>query len=402
MDSNTKAGVNPAIHDAAKIFVGGLSWQTTEENLRYHFEQYGEVISVEIMKDRNTGDPRGFAFVVFKEDSYVQLVLENLPHVINHKVVDVKRAQARGTAPPSIHGSIPLPQPPPPTSGMSSTVTGDNTAIQSIQNHNNSNNNITNTTTSIAMNHTTTASSTTTFHGNYDTVNSGGAVNKKEPSPEELQNKIFVGGLPLHIGSDQLGEFFSQFGTVVDAIVMMDPMQQRSRGFGFVTFENGTFGAQKCLAAQPIYIENKYVEIKLATPKGDQQGQAKLRYQAAAPGSLRNAAAAIVAAASHMGGEYAGLAASYGRNGWRAGYGTKAFGPSGWGVVGWEESGTTTTTVLLEPSGFSFTKLDDIIAAQQQEQVQNLTKTKSDNKKHKLSISEIIDEQRPMKKEKVK
>jgi RNA-binding protein Musashi len=84
-------------HDMAKIFVGGLSWQTTEETLRYHFEQYGEVVSVEVMRDRNTGDPRGFAFVVFKDDTTVDLVMSNLPHEINHKVVDVKRAQARGT-----------------------------------------------------------------------------------------------------------------------------------------------------------------------------------------------------------------------------------------------------------------------------------------------------------------
>jgi RNA-binding protein Musashi len=33
--------------DAGKIFVGGLSWQTTEESLRWHFEQYGPVLSVE-------------------------------------------------------------------------------------------------------------------------------------------------------------------------------------------------------------------------------------------------------------------------------------------------------------------------------------------------------------------
>ena len=90
--------------DEAKIFVGGLSWQTTEETLRYHFEQYGEVQSVEVMRDRNTGDPRGFAFVVFKADETVDLILRNKPHEINHKVVDVKRAQARGVAPPSIHG----------------------------------------------------------------------------------------------------------------------------------------------------------------------------------------------------------------------------------------------------------------------------------------------------------
>ena len=89
--------------DAAKIFVGGLSWQTTEETLRYHFEQYGEVVSVEVMRDRNTGDPRGFAFVCFTSDETVDLILKNKPHEINHKVVDVKRAQARGMAPPSIH-----------------------------------------------------------------------------------------------------------------------------------------------------------------------------------------------------------------------------------------------------------------------------------------------------------
>ena len=92
--------------DEAKIFVGGLSWQTTEETLRYHFEQYGEVSSVEVMRDRNTGDPRGFAFVVFKSDETVDLIMKNKPHEINHKVVDVKRAQARGVAPPSIHPRV--------------------------------------------------------------------------------------------------------------------------------------------------------------------------------------------------------------------------------------------------------------------------------------------------------
>ncbi len=286
-----------AQHDMAKIFVGGLSWQTTEETLRYHFEQYGPVVSVEVMRDRETGNPRGFAFVVFKEDSTVELVMQNLPHEINHKIVDVKRAQARGAAPPSIHGKL---------------EGSEGTPSKSSQEN-----------------------------------NSSSGSRTRELTPEELQNKIFVGGLPLHLDSDGMKDFFTQYGTVTDAIVMMDMAQNRSRGFGFVTFENGSGGAQKALEAQPIYIDNKYVEIKLATPKGKQNNNSAFNNA-----GLRNANAAAVAS-SQSKGEFAGFAASYGRNGWKAGYGSYAFGSCGWGVKDWE-----TFLDVPEKSGFSFDLLN--------------------------------------------
>jgi RNA recognition motif-containing protein len=41
-----------------KIFVGGLSWQTTEESMRFHFEKFGELSDVAIMTDKRTGQPR--------------------------------------------------------------------------------------------------------------------------------------------------------------------------------------------------------------------------------------------------------------------------------------------------------------------------------------------------------
>jgi cold-inducible RNA-binding protein len=48
---------------AQKIFVGNLSFKATEEGVRSLFEQYGEVLSVALMTDRETGRPRGFGFV---------------------------------------------------------------------------------------------------------------------------------------------------------------------------------------------------------------------------------------------------------------------------------------------------------------------------------------------------
>ncbi|KAL2454392.1 P-loop containing nucleoside triphosphate hydrolase superfamily protein [Abeliophyllum distichum] len=50
-----------------KIFVGGISWETTDEILKQHFAKYGTVVGSEIVKDRNSGSPRGFAFVEVKK-----------------------------------------------------------------------------------------------------------------------------------------------------------------------------------------------------------------------------------------------------------------------------------------------------------------------------------------------
>lgn len=54
-----------------KLFVGNLSYQTRESDLRTHFSAAGEVTSVNLMLDKFTGKSRGFAFVEFatKEDA---------------------------------------------------------------------------------------------------------------------------------------------------------------------------------------------------------------------------------------------------------------------------------------------------------------------------------------------
>lgn len=46
-----------------KLFIGGLSYSTTEEGLRNAFAQAGTVVSARVMMDKMTGRPRGFGFV---------------------------------------------------------------------------------------------------------------------------------------------------------------------------------------------------------------------------------------------------------------------------------------------------------------------------------------------------
>ncbi|KAJ6728932.1 HETEROGENEOUS NUCLEAR RIBONUCLEOPROTEIN 1 [Salix viminalis] len=80
--------------DEGKLFVGGIAWDTTEDTLRDHFNQYGEVSQVVIMRDKTTGRPRGFGFVVFSDPSVLDPVLHD-KHTIDGRTVEAKRALSR-------------------------------------------------------------------------------------------------------------------------------------------------------------------------------------------------------------------------------------------------------------------------------------------------------------------
>jgi len=62
-----------------KLFVGNLSRETTEDDLRQAFGEFGGVESVAIITDRMTGDPRGFAFVEMGNADEARTAIETLP-----------------------------------------------------------------------------------------------------------------------------------------------------------------------------------------------------------------------------------------------------------------------------------------------------------------------------------
>jgi cold-inducible RNA-binding protein len=51
-----------------KLFVGGLSWGTTDDGLHSAFSQFGEIVEAKVITDRETGRSRGFGFVTFAGD----------------------------------------------------------------------------------------------------------------------------------------------------------------------------------------------------------------------------------------------------------------------------------------------------------------------------------------------
>ncbi|KAJ7087272.1 hnRNP A1-gamma isoform [Mycena belliarum] len=176
---DTVFGKKPSeMHDAGKMFIGGLNWDTTDEGLRNYFSEFGKVDACTIMRDPS-GTSRGFAFMTFEDPASVQAVLGR-DHFLDGKAIDPKRAI---------------------------------------------------------------------------------------PREEHLRNtRYFVGGLSPATTSESMKEFFSAYGKVVDATVMVDRESSRSKGFGFVTFEDAT-NADQLVGKLGLTIDDKEIEVKMAQPR---------------------------------------------------------------------------------------------------------------------------------------
>ncbi|KAJ3498601.1 hypothetical protein NLJ89_g10198 [Agrocybe chaxingu] len=203
VSSETVFGKKPSeMHDHGKMFIGGLSWATTDEGLRDYFSQFGKVIfcgtefqdlnqlihgkvdAVTIMRDP-TGTSRGFAFLTFEDANSVNAVLGQ-EHSLDGKAIDPKRAI---------------------------------------------------------------------------------------PREEHLRNtRYFVGGLSPDTTPESMRQFFGAYGKVVDATVMLDRESGRSKGFGFVTFEDAN-NADLLVGKLGLILDDKQIEVKAAQPRSQRDQQ---------------------------------------------------------------------------------------------------------------------------------
>ena len=79
------------------LFVGGLDYQTSEDDLRKFYEQFGDVTDVTVMRDGQSGKSRGFGFVAYSEEYMVENAQNARPHAIGNRTVDSKRAVPKHT-----------------------------------------------------------------------------------------------------------------------------------------------------------------------------------------------------------------------------------------------------------------------------------------------------------------
>jgi len=81
---------------AKKLFVGGLSWDTTDDGLRQAFQVHGEITEAKVITDRETGRSRGFGFVTFAGDENAKSAISKLDgSSLDGKTIKVNEAQEK-------------------------------------------------------------------------------------------------------------------------------------------------------------------------------------------------------------------------------------------------------------------------------------------------------------------
>lgn len=167
--------------DSKKLWIAGLSWDTTDDSLFNYFARFGEIEKASIMRDKVTGKSRGFGFVTYKKQETTDEALKKTDLELDGRKLELKLA-----------------------------------------------------------------------------VPKGGAISAQP-------KKIYVAGMLETTTEETFQEYFSQFGTITECSVQKDKAG-KSRGFGFVTYDTAA-GASAAINHAEHSLDSKKVDVKAAVPR---------------------------------------------------------------------------------------------------------------------------------------
>ncbi|XP_076812850.1 heterogeneous nuclear ribonucleoprotein A1-like [Clavelina lepadiformis] len=78
-----------------KLFLGGISLDTTDEGMREYFAKYGNITDCVVIRDQQSGRSKGFGFVTFETEEEADECMKERPHTLDGRTIDAKRAVSR-------------------------------------------------------------------------------------------------------------------------------------------------------------------------------------------------------------------------------------------------------------------------------------------------------------------
>lgn len=263
-----------------KLFLGGLDYSTTEDGLRTHFDKYGKLVDVVVMRFPDTKRSRGFGFITFSTSAEADAAFEERPHNLDGASIETKRATPReemnkgpgGSS--ETHRKLFI-------GGLNYSTTDDtlreyfskfgelvDCVVMKFRD----------TKRSRGFGFVTyaTLEQVDECQSNRPHTIDGTKVETKRATPRDDQGpgsgqtvtKCFLGGLKDGVSDENLQEYFSSYGNVVNVEQMTDKATGRKRGFGFVEFDD--YDAVDKLMFKSSHMVNGYkIDVKKAISKNE-------------------------------------------------------------------------------------------------------------------------------------
>jgi len=307
-----------------KLYVGNIDFGTTEDDLKTHFEQYGEVEDVNIHKFHDTGRSRGFGFITFINSSGVDNVQMCRPHLLQGNTLDTKRALPKGenNSQDDVRVKkifIGAPEDEKHAGGHSGL--SDDIEDEDLNNYFSQYGVVVkidqlrwkdsgkkrgygyiefddeDTVDKVCLigihevlgvrlevkkaveKHSLQKTNTGQV---VKEVDSRGAKRsrKEQVDPEsKVMRKVFIGNLNLSTTEENLKEYFEQFGSTELVQLPLHVDSGKSRGFAFITFEKAS-SVDATQGARPHKLDGSFIETTRATPKqdlGNPEAEAKVK-----------------------------------------------------------------------------------------------------------------------------
>jgi len=265
-----------------KLFLGGLDYSTTEDGLRNHFDKYGKLVDVVVMRFPDTKRSRGFGFITYSSAAEADAAFEERPHTIDTATIETKRATPReemnkagGGGSTETHRKLFI-------GGLNYSTT-DETLNEYFSKFGEL-------VDCVVMKFRDTKRSRGFGFVTYAEIEQvdacqtarphtidGTKVETKRATPRDDSGpgsgqtvcKIFLGGLKDGVSDDDLREYFGEFGAVIQVEQMTDKATGRKRGFGFIEFDDYD-PVDKLMIKGNNHMVNGYkIDVKKAVSKSD-------------------------------------------------------------------------------------------------------------------------------------
>lgn len=208
-----------------KLYVAGLAFSLTDDDLFNFFAKFGEIERAEIMKDKATGKSRGFGFITFSQEGGVTAAIEAQEQAVlqlGGRNLEIKASLPRGSSALAQGGA--------PTAAFGGF--GRQMPMQQMA------------------------------YGRAPVAVARAPAPAFAGSPP--RTKLYVAGLLFTTKEDVFRAYFEAFGNVTDVYISKNK-EGESRGFGFITFS--TEAEARDVAGKLHLVEGKRVDVKPATPK---------------------------------------------------------------------------------------------------------------------------------------